>query len=81
MLTTWLLFTIKYNEGERVLIKNRELPSTIEGITKELLLLYIGPYVITKDNGNNTYEISNITTKKIKGVYNQASIKKFYEEK
>ena len=39
------------------------------------------PYVITKDNGNNTYEISSITTKKIKGVYNQASIKKFYEEK
>ena len=34
-----------------------------------------------KINGNNTYEISNITTKKIKGVYNQASIKKFYEEK
>ena len=58
-----------------------ELPSTLEGIAKKLLLLYIGPYVITKDNGNNTYEISNITTKKIKGVYNQASIKKFYEEK
>ena len=71
---------IKYNKGERVLIKNRELPSTLEGIAKKLLLLYIGPYVITKDNGNNTYEISNITTKKIKGVYNQVSIKKFYEE-
>ena len=24
---------IKYNEGERVLIKNRELPSTIEGVS------------------------------------------------
>ena len=45
---------IKYNEGERILIKNRELPGTLEGIPKKLLLLYIGPYVITKDNGNNT---------------------------
>ena len=71
---------IKYNKGERILIKNRELLSTLEGIAKKLLLLYVGPYVITKDNGNNTYEISNVTTKKIKGVYNQASIKKFYEE-
>ena len=72
---------IKYHKGERVLIKNRELPSTLEGIAKKLLLLYVRPYVITKDNGNNTYEISNITTKKVKGVYNQASIKKSYEEK
>ena len=52
---------IKYNEGERILMKNRELPSTLEGIAKKLLLLYVGPYVITKDNGNNTYEINNIT--------------------
>ena len=46
--------TIKYNIGEKVLIKNRELPSTIEGITKKLLLLlYVGPYTITRDKGNN----------------------------
>ena len=45
--------TIKYNIGEKVLIKNRELPSTIEGITKKLLLLYVGPYIITRDKGNN----------------------------
>ena len=38
------------------------------------------PYIITKDNGNNTYEVSNPITKKIKGVYNQSSIKKFYED-
>ena len=52
----------------------------MEGIAKKLLLLYTGPYIITKDNGNNTYQISNINTRKIKGVYNQTSIKKFYEE-
>ena len=71
---------IKYQVGEKVLIKNRELPSTIEGIAKKLLLLCVGPYMITKDNGNNTYEIVNPINKKIKGVYNQASIMKFHED-
>ena len=45
---------IKYKEGDKILIKNRELPSTMEGIAKKLLLLYTGPYIITRDNGNNT---------------------------
>ena len=71
---------IRYKEGEKILIKNRELPSTMEGIANKLLLLYTGPYIITTDNGNNTYQISNINTRKIKGVYNQTSIKKLYEE-
>ena len=31
---------INYEVGEKVLLKNRELPSTLEGITKKLLLLY-----------------------------------------
>ena len=31
---------IKYQIGEKVLLRNRELPSTMEGITKKLLLLY-----------------------------------------
>ena len=39
---------IKYKIGEKVLLKNRELPSTIEGIAKKLLLLYTGPYTIPK---------------------------------
>ena len=35
---------IKYKVGDRVLIKNRELPSTVEDIAKKLLLLFTGPY-------------------------------------
>ena len=38
---------ITYKIGEKVLLRNCELPSTMEGITKKLLLLYTGPYVIT----------------------------------
>ena len=30
---------IKYQVGEKILIRNREVPSTLEGITKKLLLL------------------------------------------
>ena len=36
---------ITYTIGENVLFKNRELPSSLEGITKKLLLLYTGPYI------------------------------------
>ena len=52
----------------------------MEGITKKLLLLYTGTYVITKDNNNNTYELKNVNSHKIKGSYNQLSIKKYFDE-
>ena len=71
------IWTVSYTHLD--VYKRQELPSSIEGITKKLLLLYVGPYTITRDKGNNTYEITNPITKKIKGVYNQASIKKYYD--
>ena len=65
---------ITYTIGEKVLLKNRELPSSLEGITKKLLLLYTGPYIISKNNNNNTYEIKEMGSSKIKGVYNLSLI-------
>ena len=56
-----------------------QLPSSKEGIAKKLLLLYNGPYIIVKNNNNNTYVISDVETKKIKGTYNQVSLKMYYE--
>ena len=70
---------IKYEVGDKVLIKNRELPSTVEGIAKKLLLLFTGPYTVTKNNFNNTYELQDPITKKIKGTYNQASMKRYID--
>ena len=70
---------IKYEVGDRVLIKNRELPSTIEGIAKKLLLLYTGPYTVTNNNLNNTYELQDPITKRIKGTYNQTSMKRYID--
>ena len=49
---------IKYNLGDKVLIKKRQLQSSIEGIARKLLLLYSGPYVVTKDKSNNTYKLT-----------------------
>ena len=72
---------ISYEVGEKALLKNRELPSTLEGITKKLLLLYTGPYQIIKNNNNNTYVLKDINSNKIKGTYNQLSIKKYIEER
>ena len=40
--------------------------------------LYVGPYVITKDNENNTYEITDPINKRVRGTYNQTSLKKYY---
>ena len=74
-----LLYT-SYEVGDRVLIKNRELPSTVEGIAKKLLLLFTGSYTVTKNNLNNTYELQDPITKKIKGTYNQASMKRYIED-
>ena len=69
---------VRYQVGDRVLLKNRELPSTMEGIAKKLLLLYTGPYTVIKDNDNNTYEIMDPSTQRKKGTYNQSSMKKYY---
>ena len=71
---------ISYEVGEKVLLKNRELPSTLEGITKTLLLLYTGPYLIVKNNNNNTYVLKDVNSNKVKGTYNQLSIKKYLVE-
>lgn len=70
---------VSYKVGEKVLIKNRQLPSSSEGIAKKLLLLYTGPYIVQRNNGNNTYLIVNPRNHKTKGNFNQTELKKFYE--
>ena len=37
------------------------------------------PYTVTKNNMNNTYELQDPVTKKIKGTYNQTSMKRYIE--
>ena len=70
---------IKFEVGEKVLIRNRQQPSGAEGIMKKLLLLYHGPFLISKNNNNNTYILVNPNTKKIKGTYNVTEMKKYHK--
>ena len=51
----------------------------MEVITKKLLLLYTGPYIINKDNQNNTHELMDPGSKLIKRTYNQIELKRFYD--
>ena len=41
----------------------------MEGVMKKLLLLYHGPFVVIKDNSNNTYVLTNPSNNKVKGTY------------
>lgn len=69
---------IKYQVGERVLIKNRQLPSGELGLTRKLFLLYIGPFRIKKVNTNNTVVIEYEDGQE-KGTININQIKPYKE--
>ena len=42
-------------------------------------LLYVGPFIISQDNQNNTYVVLDPANNRVKGTYNQSEIKKYYE--
>ena len=44
---------------------------------KKLLLLYLGPFNVIKDDGNNTYVLMDLNNNKIKGTYNVTEMKYF----
>lgn len=67
-----------YQEGDLVLLKNHQVASTSDSITKKLLLIYIGPYVVAKNNLNNTYLIKHVESNKVKGTYNYNQLKPYY---
>ena len=47
--------------------------------TRRKMCIRDRPYIISNVKNNNTYEIKEIHSDRIKGVYNQASMKKYYE--
>lgn len=48
---------IRHQVGDKVSVKNRQSRSPLEGMAKKLLLFYIGPYMINKENNKNTYKL------------------------
>lgn len=70
--------TKTFKVGDEVLLKNHQLPGSLEGIMRKLLLIYVGPYIIAQVKGNNTYELVEPTSKRTKGVYNHNQLKPFF---
>lgn len=70
---------LQYEIGQKVLIRNRQLPSTIDRIMKKLILIYEGPYVIVDIKANNVYKINYLESNRTKGYYNCNQIKPYYE--
>lgn len=60
-------------------MKNHQLPSTLDEIIKKLLLLYVGPQIITKIKEPNVYIVFTVDKGTIKSVLNQSEPKLYYE--
>ena len=68
----------RYKVGDHVLIKNHQLPSSLEGLAKKFFLLYIGPYRINQVKELKTYELSAIKdTQEILGTYNHNQLRPY----
>lgn len=70
---------INYGIGDLVLLKYHGKASLLAAVTKKLMLLYTGPYIITGLRGKNVYELSDINNRRTKGVYNATEIKLYCE--
>lgn len=68
-----------FQVNDLVLVRNHQIPSTLEGLMRKLLLIYIGPFLVSQVNENNTYKIIDPINKKGKGVYNQNQLKLYYQ--
>lgn len=71
---------IQYQIGDKVLIKNRQLPSSENRLMKKLFLCYVGPFVVTETFTNNTVRLTFMDGRK-KGIYNINQLKPYKEEK
>ena len=69
----------RYEVGDHILIKNHQLPSSLEGLAKKFFLLYFGPYRINQVKELNTYEIGTIEdNQEILGTYNHNQLRPYY---
>lgn len=65
------------NVGDLVLVKTDHQSSASNKTIKKFFLLYKGPFKITKQIGNNAYQLENVITHKIEGSYNIVNLRKY----
>ncbi|XP_011697582.1 PREDICTED: uncharacterized protein LOC105455741 [Wasmannia auropunctata] len=67
--------------NDLVLVRRSELSSALDKVTKKFFQLYEGPYKVKKIIPPNAYQLCNIEDKeKIRGTFNKALLKKYYNE-
>jgi hypothetical protein len=69
---------IQYAEGDKVLVRNHQLSCAENKIMKKLMLIYVGPYRISRIKNKNGYELKN-EDGIIIGTYNVRDLRKFRE--
>lgn len=67
--------TVKFNEGDLVLIKNNTLSNKNKKRCRKLDPLYIGPYMIKKTGNNGAYVLENVEKGHEIGWVNQRNLK------
>lgn len=67
-----------FKVGDKVLRTTNTLSSAIKGIAASLVRPYEGPYIITRQLGPNSYELST-PTNKLAGKRNADQLKLYYE--
>lgn len=65
---------IEIKEKDLVLLKIPKQSDAIKRVTRNFFHLYFGPYIVTRDLGNNSFELRRIDNPEIKiGVHNQVN--------
>lgn len=70
---------INYQIGDKVLIRNRQLPSSENRLMKKLFLCYVGPFIVIETFANNTVKLAFINGN-VKGTYNINQIKPYKDK-
>lgn len=69
---------ISIEEGDLVLLHVPKQSDALKKVTRKFFHLYYGPYLVTKNFGNNAFQLSHIDEpNKIVGIYNQMSLKRY----
>ena len=70
---------VKFNIGDKVLVKTNPLSDLSNKITATFCELYEGPYVVKELKGGATYVLANVNnTESIRGIFNTRQLKPFY---
>lgn len=72
--------TTVFSRGDLVLLRTKTPSNAAEGIAEKFSLLYEGPYRIHQVPYANAYELMDLRTQRIKGVFNTANLRRYYSD-